>query len=284
MRKTVRSCRFYFWPIIAANSLAMTLGLGGNWLHALSFSIVISSLASFGFLFNDLWDRDIDRVNGAGHFEHSSRSELYLGSLSAVGFLAFGICLACTLGRAELRLASAIAVTLALYTPIFRRLLLLPSLVTALLATSPLWGPLLLWHSADTARWAFISANALIVVAREILMDIRDHSGDILGGRDTIATIFGRRISAITAAIVSAAAAAILIGTFASSMGQHSLAGNCAAATSVALILYLAVHPIIRAVMRDDVSNKTVQHHVIVSRFAMALIPVLTIVLWPPQV
>src|SRR5947209_9654348 len=61
MHKIIRSGRFYFWPIITANVVTMTLAIGGNPIQAAAFSIVISCLASFGFLLNDLWDREVDK-------------------------------------------------------------------------------------------------------------------------------------------------------------------------------------------------------------------------------
>src|SRR5438132_13174280 len=98
MHTVIRSGRFYFWPIIAANVLAMTYAIGGDSLRAVAFSIVISCMSSFGFLLNDLWDREVDQVNKANHFENSSSRTIRAGVLAALAFLALGMSLAYMLG------------------------------------------------------------------------------------------------------------------------------------------------------------------------------------------
>src|SRR5688572_25169082 len=98
MPTAIRCGRFYFWPLITANTTAMTRVVGGNMASALELSIVICALASFGFLLNDLWDRVVDRVNNSGHFERSDPKTILIGKCLAACLLTLGLGLAASIG------------------------------------------------------------------------------------------------------------------------------------------------------------------------------------------
>lgn len=281
MNTVIRSGRFYFWPIIAANVLAMTLSIGGDPVRALAFSIVISCLASFGFLLNDLWDRDVDRVNRAGHFENSNANTVKLGVTAGVCFLAGGLGLAYWLGPLELYTAAGIAVSLAAYTVLLRRYLLVPTILAAVLATSPLWTPLTLWaREVDRWKYLFVAAIILIVAAREIFMDARDCAGDITGRRDTFATVFGDRIAKFVAIMLTSSASLLLVVVVAASARDLPAGNKLGVAAILAAILSLLIRPAIGTLQGGRGERATIQKYVLRSRAAMVLIPLLNLLLW----
>jgi 4-hydroxybenzoate polyprenyltransferase len=280
MGKTIRSGRFYFWPIITANTVTMTLGIGGDLKRAFVLSIIISCLASFGFLLNDLWDRKTDEINRAGHFEDAGFSTVMIGVVSALGFLLSGIGLALLLGRLELKLAVGIALALVSYSLFLRKVLLLPTVLAAVLAASPLWTPLLLWsRTFDQSKWAFVVAIVLMVAGREILMDSRDQRGDFACGRQTMPTIFGARIAKMAAGMLIASAGVLLVATIASRVFLMPLQATVGAAAVTGAILYLVLPAALRTLNSE--TRETIQYFVIRSRIAMALTPLL-LLFWRP--
>lgn len=280
MSTVIRSGRFYFWPIISANVLTMTFFVGGDLRTAAAFSLVISLLASFGFLLNDLWDRDVDRVNKARHFEDSSAVTRRVGVIVAGLLLTTGLGLAYWLGPREFGTGSAIAFGLLIYTVLLRKILLLPTILAAVLATSPLWSPLLLWAN-KRSEWTelFIAAVILMVVARETFMDARDRDGDIVGGRDTLATVFGRRIAKFAATMLTVSAAVPFIMAIAHNVSGTSVWSRLGATALAMTVLYLLVRPALKTLSDKDDERAAIQRYVLSSRVAMALIPIL-VLLW----
>lgn len=281
MHTVVRGGRFYFWPIIAANVLTMSLAVGGSPIRSLAFALVISSLASFGFLLNDLWDRDIDRVNTAGHFENSDVATLRLGVVAAGGFLTAGLTLAFFLGTTEVIVAVGIAIALAMYTVVFRRLLFIPTIVAAVLSASPLWAPLVVWRGGiDLWKSVFIAAIVLILAAREVLMDVRDRLGDQTGQRDTFATVFGGRTAKFVAVVLTVSSCLILVATVLPTALVMPPFGKLAGGVVGGTIIYLLVRPAVRALLEGEEERTAIQNYVHSSRAAMALIPLLNLLLW----
>lgn len=281
MRTVVRSGRFYFWPIITVNVVTMTFAVGGELGQAVAFSVVISCLASFGFLLNDIWDRDVDRVNKAGHFENASAAIVGLGIAAGLLFLMTGLFLAFWLGPREFGVACSIAFGLGAYTILLRRLLFMPTIVAALLAASPLWSPLVLWaEDVSQLKGLFVAAIITMLAAREILMDTRDRAGDMVGGRDTFATVFGERIAKLVAVMLTLSAGVlfaviVVVNALGLSVGNKLIAF---AVTSV--ILYLLLRPAVGTVLHIEEERVAIQKYVIRSRWAMGLIPLLVYTLW----
>jgi 4-hydroxybenzoate polyprenyltransferase len=216
--ETLQSARLYFWPIIAANALAMSAGTGVDPYRMAWFAGVLAALASFGFILNDLLDRRIDLVNAAGHYERAAGHALVVGWVAAAALFAAAASIAWWLGDREYRLAMALSVPLIVYSPLLRRLALVANVTTAALASSPLWAPMIL-ADAPIALWrlGLLSGAAVFLVAREIVMDVRDRTGDAAGGRRTLVTWIGPRRSLLAAiglggAGVTMLALAIAIG------------------------------------------------------------------------
>lgn len=259
----------------------MTLAIGGDPAHAAVFSVVISCLASFGFLLNDLWDRDVDRVNQARHFESSNVTTLKLGIIAGGCFLVAGLGLAYWLGALELSMAGGIALSLIAYTVLLRRYLLLPTILAAVLATSPLWTPLILWgKNVDKWKYLFVATIILIVAAREIFMDTRDRLGDIAGRRDTFATVFGDRIARLVAVMLTASASLLLAVVVAFSALNLPVSNKLGVAIISSAILSLLLQPAIKTLFGNQGEKAPIQKYVLRSRTAMALIPLLNLLLW----
>lgn len=281
MHTAIRSGRFYFWPIISANVVTMTLAVGADPIRALAFSVVLSCLASFGFLLNDLWDRDVDRINEAKHFENSDATTIGIGVGAGVVFLVAGLGFAYWLGPMEFLLSSGIAASLGAYTLLLRRLLFMPTIAAALLASSPLWAPLVLWGSDnDSSKVVFVTAIMLILAARETLMDARDRLGDVVGGRDTLATVFGERIPRYVGVILTVGAGVPFVVAVTSSASGLPTVAKLAVTAIGGTILYLLMKPAIGTLAECENQRAAIQKYVLSSRVAMALIPLLNLILW----
>jgi 4-hydroxybenzoate polyprenyltransferase len=280
MLRILRSGRFYFWPIVTANTVAMAMVAGGSIGKAIGFSVVVSSLASYGFLINDLWDRDADRVNKATRFEHSEPLILRMAMLASGCFLVAGLGLAYWLGRREFFTALVIAFGLSAYTLMLRKLFLLPTIVAAILATAPLWSPLLLWAAnAHKWRWMFVSAVVIMVAARETLMDARDQRGDAFGGRDTIATLFGQRIARFVGAVLTISATVPFIVAIVYNTSGAPAINQVGAIILGAIVLALLLKPTLGIISDVHAERASIQKYVKTSRLAMALIPFI-VLLW----
>jgi 4-hydroxybenzoate polyprenyltransferase len=276
MHTLFRSGRFYFWPIICANTVSMTWVLGQDLKRAAVFSLVISLLASFGFLLNDLWDRNIDRINRARHFEESSAGILLIATGVGLFLLIAALIISYRLGTLEFAAAASIGLALIAYSVLFRKLLLIPTILAAVLATSPLWSPLVLWaHNVSEWKWMFIASIIIMVAARETFMDARDHPGDVIGGRDTVATLFGKGIAKLVATLLTVSGAVPFTIAIAQSTRGNPLAGRLGAVLVGSTILYLLVQPAIKILIDSKDERASIQRYVTRSRMAMALIPLL---------
>lgn len=281
MQKMVNSVRLYFYPIITANMLAMTIVIGGNLVQAALFSFVISLLASFGFLINDLWDIDIDKVNKPGHFENSSAHIIKIAIVSCIGFLVTGLVLAYFIGKLEFILSVGIASGLIAYTVLLRRFLFAPNMVAAILASSPLWIPLVLWSkNFDASKFTFVGAVIAFVLAREIIMDTRDTVGDIAGGRDTFATVFSTRIGKFIGVILTVSACIPFVLAITTSIYTIFVKSQILAVGVAGTLLYLLVPSAVRTLLNIDEERTAINIYVTRSRIAMALIPLLVLLLW----
>lgn len=281
MYPIVRASRFYFWPIIAINTVAMAAAVRGEIFDAFVLSMSISCLASFGFLINDLWDRAIDRVNAADHFEDSDPPTLRRGVRAAILFFCMGITCALPVGFQAVGVAVTVGTGLAAYTFWLRPVLYIPTMVVAALAASPLWAPLLLWPtSATRAHWSLVAAFALIIAARETLMDCRDRKGDEIGGRTTVAIRFGPRTAKSFAVYLSLVATALLALVLWSRLPSLSTGFAVFGAVLIVFILSLVVQTALKTVSAGDDDREAIQSYVLASRFAMLFAPALTLVLW----
>lgn len=277
----VGSARLYFYPIIIANMLSMTIVIGGNPVRALLFSLVISFLASFGFLINDLWDINIDKINKPGHFEDSSPGFINVAKVSCVGFLVAGLILSYFIGALEFFLAAGIAAGLAAYTVLLRRLLFVPNVLAAVLASSPLWIPLIFWSKDyDGPKLMFVGAVIIFILAREIIMDTRDTVGDIIGDRDTFATVFNTRIGRFIGVILTVSACLPFIFAMTTSVYNNFVKTQVLAIGVACILLFLLVPSAVKTLLSVSEVRAAIDIYVTRSRMAMSLIPVIVLLLW----
>jgi len=282
MAATLRSARLYFWPIILANVVAMTIGAGGDVRRMAWFSLVLSSQASFGFLVNDLCDRRIDRVNRAGHFEHSPRPTLILARVTASVLCVGSLALAWALGPGAWMIAVSLAIGLAAYSRVLRRAEVLPNVAGAVFASAPLWAPLVLALSGGARwQWWLVAAVVVLLTAREMLMDVRDRRGDAAGGRKTLATQRGARAAirvgvGLTATGLVPFCVAVLVRP--STVSPTSTAAAAAVATVIALLLVIPAW----SILSRAADGTAIRSYVLRSRLAMALLPVLSLLLSSP--
>ncbi len=281
MKAIIRSAKFYFYPIIATNTLAMGLVIDADFSRSLWFSIVLSCLSSFGFILNDLWDIEIDKVNRPQHFEDLERSQLWKAQCLCAGFAGVALLLSFLLGMAEFGLAILVGLGLITYTVLVRRFLLLPNLLAALLASSPIWSPLVLWSNgaSDSQKLIFVIAIIGIITAREILMDTRDVVGDAIGRRDTFATLFSVRIATFVGVVLTLSACVPFVLSITASVQQAPLAVLIATFAIGSSILYLLIPSALRTILMTP-SRPEILIYVKKSRWAMTLIPVLVVLLW----
>ncbi|MGB7202499.1 MAG: UbiA family prenyltransferase [Pyrinomonadaceae bacterium] len=259
----------------------MGLVVGTSFSRALLFSVVLSSLSSFGFILNDIWDVEIDRVNRPQHFEDLHFSELWKARWTCIAFGCAPIVLSFFIGWAEFGVAILIGLGLIAYTVLLRRFLLLPNVLAAVLASSPLWSPIMLWskESPDSSKLMFLVAIIAIITAREILMDTRDIVGDTIGGRDTVATLFNERIASFVGVIITLSACVPLVLCIITSAAETGLAVLIASFAVALSILYLLVPSVLRTVLLAP-TRPEILTYVTRSRWAMALIPFLVVLLW----
>lgn len=250
-------------------------------MRAVALSVVVSCLASFGFIVNDLWDRDVDRINKPGHLENASPITLRLGMAAGIGFLITGLGLAYWLGSLESQIACGIALALVAYTVLLRRFLFIPTVVAAVLAASPVWAPLVIWGgNVDTSRYIFLAAVIVIAAARETIMDAGDRVGDFAGGRDTLATVFGGRIAKFVGVMLTASAVILFVITVASSALNLPTVSKLGVLGVVGTMSYLLVYPAVKALLDTQDDTIAIQNYIRRSRAAMALLPVLNLILW----
>lgn len=276
-----RSARAYFWPLIVANVLAAAYGAGAQLAPMVPVGLSLAALASFGFLANDLFDRRIDLANEAGHFERSEPSTVRVSRWCAAGLCLAGLAMAAVAGTMAFTIAVAIASALAVYSPVLRRWRLLPNVVTALVATSPLWVPMIMAPTrGHTWQWLLVVGFGLMLTGREIFMDVRDRHGDAAGGRATLATDLGASQAIAVGATFSIVGALVLLAAPALDDGTRARWASLSAAVLTAGMLGLSLIPAarIRTANTQQLGN-AIQHYVRRSRLVMALAPALTLLL-----
>jgi 4-hydroxybenzoate polyprenyltransferase len=280
MDETFRSARVYFWPLIAANVMAMAVGAGADLWRMAAFAVVLCALASFGFLLNDLSDRAIDLVNEAGHFERASPHAIRLARCVACAFAGVAVVISMALGPRASVIAAVLAVGLMAYSPFLRRFVVVPNVATAALASSPVWAPLALSAGGGLVwQWALVLSFVVLLTAREILMDVRDVAGDVAGGRATLATRLGANGGVRAGVLLTRLAVvpfAVAVGLGARQTSPVALAAALALASGI-LVLFLASSSRIPSAAAEI--RPAIQAYVWRSRLAMALVPAMALLL-----
>jgi len=180
----------------------MTLCLNVDFNKGLLFGSALCFVSSFGFLINDLWDRDVDYFNNSGRFENSNLETISFAVFMAVGLLFLGLKVGLEVHEGSWIFFLIITSGLVVYSFLVRRFLLLSNLLAAFLGISPLWGPILIFQNFEVFYILTIFAMYLLFISREIFLDLKDMRGDKIGGRNTVATIFGTKITSFVALLL----------------------------------------------------------------------------------
>jgi 4-hydroxybenzoate polyprenyltransferase len=245
---------------------------------------VISLLASFGFLINDLWDRNVDKINHAGRFENSDRKTIALGCIASSGCLALGIGFALSFGWKETEIACGLAFGLACYSCFLRQYLITPTIFAGILAASPLWFPLILWpRNVHPMHWVFLVAMILLLAARETFMDVRDRNGDKVGARETVATVFGTRAAKSSALILLLGGAALTCSVMIAQMADLNFRNSLLAGFAVFVVLGFTIAPaygVVRSEGESAGEHRAIVNFVLWSRAAMLILPLVNLFLW----
>jgi len=280
IRPICKSARLYLWPAAALNAFAVSLALGVPLVPGSLVSASLCLLASFGFVLNDLWDRNVDRMNTAGRLENANRTTCRLAWGSVALLLAGGLSLAALAGWRPFLLALTVATGLTLYTILVRRVLLAATLLSAILGTSPLWGPIILWETSVSQRvWLLLLSICLMFAAREILLDVKDEVGDRLALRHTFATIFGSRIATKVAVLIVLCSTGALLRVVYQATGGLSITAASFLWSTTALFLYLTLWPALVLTATAQNSPQPIRAYITRSRAGMLVLSVLVSIL-----
>jgi len=210
----LHSGRVVLWFPILTNVIVLSFCLHRSIAEALVLAASLCCVASYGFLINDLWDMAVDRRNKAGRLENVSANVLRMARVGTGLFLLFGLVLSCMLGLRSFLAISIVAVALTAYTCWVRPKLFLANILAALLASTPVWLPNIIFNESPRIAQTFLIAIAvLILLGREIVFDVADRLGDNKMKRQTIPIVFGDQMAAQVAVTLQLTGCALLIGS-----------------------------------------------------------------------
>jgi 4-hydroxybenzoate polyprenyltransferase len=183
----LRLCRLYYaLPMAFAYGLTVVYARGGSmegeWMGTLLSAMALALVIAAGYVFNDVRDAAIDRINAPQRPVAAGRISARVASVWAAVLLAVGLVLGAFAAPAFLAVLAIVAAGLALYDLKSKRLGIgKPLLVAVLLASIyPLalaqaggaTGPRA-WTLAVFPAWLFLTSFGY-----EVLKDIRDIPGD----------------------------------------------------------------------------------------------------------
>jgi 4-hydroxybenzoate polyprenyltransferase len=206
-----------------------------------------------------------------------------IGTAVSIFCLILGLAIASRLGSIEWRIAWLMAAGLAAYTVFLRRFLLVPTFLASFLAAAPLWAPLVRWpRGVRPTHGLFVAGVVLLLAARETLMDVRDRHGDKVGERCTMATLFGPAMAKSAACILLISGAALLCLAVCKHMSTLWSPGRFITPLIACLVLSLVLIPASKALLADGKlgeDHMAIQTFVLLSRAAMAVLPILNLFL-----
>ncbi|MFI5310922.1 MAG: UbiA family prenyltransferase [Gemmatimonadales bacterium] len=165
-------------------------GLGRLTTRSINAGLAMTVLAMFGFVVNDIFDYDKDRVAGVRRPIADGTLSRRSAALWAAGLLATAMLLATTVGSGGIVLAIT-AAALLLYSPLALRLPLGKDVCVAGICCAPLlYGATVV---GVPRSWISYVTLACFVFGRELLMDSDEQPGDSRAGVRTIAAILGCR-------------------------------------------------------------------------------------------
>lgn len=185
----LQSMRPILWPVISFNAICVAISVGQSPQMGLAYGLVLSLLASFGFVVNDLNDKVIDGLNNTQRLQGLKGAEHRLALIMAWVVLSVALGISALVSPMTFAAAAAIACGLVLYTYVVRPILFLSNILAAVVIASPCWLPLVDNSTAVSSTHVIILITAVgLACSREMILDLKDRRGDKLGGRSTIAT------------------------------------------------------------------------------------------------
>ena len=175
-------------------------------------ALSLSLAASFGFLINDFEDVPVDRVNRANRLENAGKNELRFIRQCSIGFLLAAFGSAALLGIKGSIAVGLISAGLTVYTFCVRQKLILATLLAAILSSTPLWVPNVVFGSLPSPlQMGVVVLSLILLVGREVIFDAEDIQGDSYGQRRTLATTFSRSFAVSLSLALNGTGAALLV-------------------------------------------------------------------------
>ena len=246
----VRCCRPYLWVPIFANSIAAGLSVGMATSVSVAVGTILSCLASFGFLLNDILDRRIDKIDRKGRLEDAPAGTIAGAGATGAALAGAGVVLAALTGRyAVLALTLVVLIGLVMYNAALRRVPFVATGLAACLCVSPLWFVMgAEWENVTAAHVLVLKMAVICAFAREVILDLKDLKGDRAFGRYTIPSLLGHRVACVLAVELTLACCGFGVASL-----LRSPVGPLAVlwiAVFVALVLWLFLRPTL-AVLRS---------------------------------
>lgn len=274
MPQLIRSLRLYLWPVILANTLAMSSNIGSNLSEGSILGISLCFCASYGFLINDLWDRNVDRVNRSGRLEESDRQTLIAAFVSACMLITGALIASSYVCKTATHLILMIAIALTLYTILLRKVFLISTLTAAILSASPLWMPLI-GHQVRPFHVTVVISMIIMLFARETILDVKDIKGDIAGKRRTLPVLYGTHAAKWVSAILILIASIILFSII--FLMPFPFEEKVLIYMPACLLVYLMLLPSFQ-LLRESSDNLQMRRYILTSRFGMLIIPFLLVI------
>ena len=176
----------------------------------LSLIGVLASMVAGGFLVNDYFDLDRDRINKKDRPVVRGDLPSHYALAAGLALFTFSLILALTLDVLSFSLSIANVILLLLYSPIAARLHgIVKNLTVAYLSSTPIFLGGLLGGSLFYL-WPAGFVLFVVVLSRELVFDIDDIEGDLATGVRTVAVVRGAHFTFHLAKILLVAATVVL--------------------------------------------------------------------------
>jgi 4-hydroxybenzoate polyprenyltransferase len=242
-----------------------------SFLQATLIALSLCCVASYGFLINDCEDMFVDRINNSNRLENANKSELKCVWLTSFILLAVAFALSLTLGARSGIIIGLVSIGLTVYTFYARKKLIFATVLAAVLSSTPLWTPGLIFDShLSFSKIGVICIAVFLLMGREILFDVADVQGDSHGMRRTFATVFSKEFALRIAISLNFFGAGLLCLMLILGIKDSS---RFVAWTGAALFCWLIFLPLFN--LRNDLeSPNRLDAFTQRSRLAMLLLPI----------
>jgi geranylgeranylglycerol-phosphate geranylgeranyltransferase len=155
--------------------------------------LVVALVAMGGYVINDVFDVEIDKINKPDRPIPSGQVSLRNATLLAYSGFAFGTAISIVLGYLQALVSAITSLLLYWYARSLKRAGLPGNLVVALTTALSLFYGGLAYYQGNWAALVFIPTaySFLLTLAREIVKGIEDYVGDKAYGVRTLATTLG---------------------------------------------------------------------------------------------